>query len=122
MNTAEHWVLIPFKSVGPIDFGAHRKEVRVAVPHQWKPIEKGGQEADAYDALAVHVFYGKNNSVDWIEAFRYAESGVTIQYCDVELTQGNVSQAVYPRHRFDKWKETLIAIEERRKKRRERRN
>jgi hypothetical protein len=66
--------IVPFQSVGPIEFGASPEAVRNVIDSPLKSFVKGALSdmptpTDAFDEIGVHVYYDKLNRCEAVEFF-----------------------------------------------------
>ena len=68
------WEIKPYQSVGPIQLGRHRKEIRQQLGPRFTSFAKdvGENETDAYDDLGIHLYYDDDNQIAMLEAFEPA--------------------------------------------------
>jgi len=85
--------IIPLEGVGPIRFGDSRQHVRNVLASPYTTFRKasGSNETDAFDELDLHVYYGGEDLVEFIEAF----SPASISFCGLQLmgrALGNIDE------------------------------
>jgi|GEM_PF-2293653 len=68
------WDITPYRSVGSLQLGRHRNEIRRQLGADFTSFTKdiGESEADAYDHLGIHLYYDDDDRLEMVELFQPA--------------------------------------------------
>ena len=80
----DKWHIVPGKSVGKIEFGMKREDVRAILGDKYEEFKKSEFSVNTTDDYGfLHVFYTEDNQVEAVEVFE-----------DIELVLGGIT--VFP--------------------------
>lgn len=66
--------ITPFRSIGSLAFGDSPENAREKLASPFSRLKKGEpNEADAFDALNLHLYYDDKNHLEFVEAFGSAD-------------------------------------------------
>jgi hypothetical protein len=90
----------PFISVGSLRFGATREDIRAQLGARFESFKKSpnSNETDAYDELGLHLYYDRDNRLEYVEAFEPAEpeyAGIVFVGRAFEDVRNDLTEAGY---------------------------
>jgi hypothetical protein len=90
------WIIQPFESLGPLNFGASRGEVREVLDEPPREFAKGAATilSEAYNGAGLHAHYDDAGQLELIEAFdpcRPVYASVPLLARDVASVLGSLS-------------------------------
>jgi hypothetical protein len=93
--------IVPFVSIGDLCFGESRMDIRGRLGHKHQSFKKdvGENETDAYDGLGLHLYYDRNDRLEFVEAFRPANptfQGVPFLDHSLDEVADHLGESGYP--------------------------
>jgi hypothetical protein len=76
-----HFIIEPFKGVGPISFGMHKDEVSHAFTYLYRSFFKGGREvrSDQCEVVGLTIHYDAGSRVESIEVDSFQPANVGLE-------------------------------------------
>lgn len=94
------WKITPYESVGPVQLGQRRNEIRRQLGPGFTSFAKdvGETETDAYDELGIHLYYDDEDRLELVEAFEPASvslKGIALLCREFEQVEHDLARQGY---------------------------